>query len=259
MALAKTFGTALRKAGQSLERLGLGLQGSFAYKETLSKHRTLQAFEGATPKLGTDIFVAPNASVIGNVTLGDNSSVWYNTVLRGDVNNITVGTNTNIQDAAIVHVARHALGDPTATVIGNNVTIGHGAVIHACTIEDDCLIGMGATVLDGSQVKKGSIVAAGALVTPGTVVPTGEIWAGRPAKKLRDLDPEEATFVTRSAANYAMLAKEHAVENAKTLPEIELDRSRRRDRMLRDPDHDSHLGIRRDPETREIISKSQGT
>lgn len=239
-----------------MERLGLGMQGSLGYKESLSKHRALQPFEGSRPSLGTDIFVAPNASLIGNVRLGDQSSVWYGAVLRGDVNSITVGRNTNIQDAAVVHVARHSLGEPHPTVIGDNVTIGHGAMIHACTIESNCLVGMGATVLDGAKVTSGSIVAAGALVTPGTVVPKGEIWAGRPAKLLRKLEPEEAAFVTRSAANYAVLAAEHAVENAKTFPEVELDKARRRDRLLRDPDYDQHLGVERDPITREVTNRS---
>lgn len=255
----KGVGTATRRVGQALESLGLGLQGSKGYKETLSKHQTLQPFEGAKPQLGKDIFVAPNASVIGDVKLGDQSSVWYGAILRGDVNSITVGRSTNIQDCAVVHVARHSLGEPSPTVIGSNVTIGHGATIHACTIEDDSLVGMGATVLDGAKVQKGAIVAAGALVTPGTVVPSGEIWAGRPAKLLRKMEDGEAAFVTRSAANYAVLSADHAIENAKTFPEVELDKARRRDRQLRDPDYDSHMGLMRDPETREVVTTATHT
>jgi len=257
--LWRTLGGVIRRTGQALDSLGVSLQGKYGVKDQLSRHRTLLPYEGARPKLGYEIFVAPNASVIGNVTLGDRSSVWYGAILRGDVNSIEVGDNTNLQDGVVVHVAKTALGPPSPTSIGSNVTIGHAAMIHACTIEDGSLVGMGATLCDGCKVEKGAIVAAGALVTPGTVVPSGEVWAGRPAKLLRKLEEGEAEFIARSADNYALLAAQHAEENAKTFPELEADKARRRDRALRDPDYDSHLGLMRDAESREIITVAQHT
>lgn len=259
MTLWKTLGGVVRRSGQALDSLGLSLQGKYGVKDELSRHRSILAFDGVRPKLGNEIFVAPNASVIGNVTLGNRSSVWYGATLRGDVNSIIVGDNTNLQDGVVVHVAKTALGSPAPTIIGHNVTVGHAAILHACTIGDGSLVGMGATLCDGSKVEKGAIVAAGALVTPGTVVPSGEVWAGRPAKLLRKLEEGEAEFISQSADNYALLAAQHAEENAKTFPELEADKGRRRDRALRDPDYDSHMGLMRDVDTREIITVAQHT
>jgi carbonic anhydrase/acetyltransferase-like protein (isoleucine patch superfamily) len=137
------------------------------------------------------------------------------------VNGIEVGSNTNIQDNAVVHVAKHSIsGKPAPTLIGSYVTIGHCATVHACTIGDNVLIGMGATVLDGAKVESGSIVAAGAVVPPKAVVPTGEVWAGSPAKFLRKLEPEEKEFITTSAINYSSLADVHRFENGKTFEEL---------------------------------------
>lgn len=249
----RSLGTVLRSTGQAIDSMGAAMQGRYAYRETLSKHQTLQAYANSRPQLAEDIFVAPNSSLIGNVTLGKGSSVWYGAILRGDVNHITIGHNSNIQDNVVVHVAKHnASNTELPTTIGNNVTIGHSSTIHACTVEDNSLVGMKATLLDGVTVQKGAMVAAGSLVVPNTTVPTGEIWAGNPAKKLRDLDAEEAEFILQSAVNYSALARIHAAENAKTTEEIEADKDAREDRANRDPDYDSHLGIERDPVTREI-------
>lgn len=210
--------------------------------------------------MGQGGFVAPSASLIGKVSLGKGSSVWYNAVLRGDVNEIRIGENTNVQDGVIIHVAKNnASGISLPTVIGSNVTIGHGATVHAATIEDGSLVGMGATVLDGSKVEKGSILAAGAVLTPKKVVPTGQVWAGNPAKFLRDLDEDEASFILQSANNYAALAAVHSAENSKSFEEIQIDKERRRDARERDPDYDSHLGLERDPITREITNSSGTT
>ncbi|BDC99216.1 gamma carbonic anhydrase family protein [Persicobacter psychrovividus] len=136
-----------------------------------------------TPKFGENVFLADNATVIGEVTLGDNCTIWFNTVLRADVNYIKVGDNTNIQDLACVHGSYQT----HPTNIGSNVTIGHQAMIHGCTIEDNCLIGMGATLLDGVVVKEGAMVAAGAVVLENTVVESGTIYAGVPAKKVKEI------------------------------------------------------------------------
>ncbi|KAL3152929.1 hypothetical protein ABBQ38_012232 [Trebouxia sp. C0009 RCD-2024] len=259
-ALVKSLGTAIRTAGQAIDSMGAAMQGKYAYRETLSKHKTLQPFNSKKPQLAEDIFVAPNSSMIGDVSLGKSSSVWYGAVLRGDVNSIKIGENSNIQDNCIVHVAKHNAQDRALpTIIGNNVTIGHSATIHACTVEDNSLVGMKATLLDGVTVQKGSMVAAGSLVPPNTTVPTGEIWAGNPARKLRELDAEEAEFILQSAVNYSALARIHAAENAKTHEEIEADKDAREDRLQRDPDYDSHLGIERDPITREITHVAAST
>ncbi|CAL5228724.1 g11909 [Coccomyxa viridis] len=258
--LLRGLGSVVRRAGQALDSLGTAVQGRYGYKEGVPTHQTLQAFQGKRPQLGANTFVAPNASVVGDVKLGNNSSIWYGAVLRGDVNSIQIGSNSNIQDGVTVHVARHnPQGNVVPTIIGNNVTIGHGAIIHAATVEDSTLVGMGATILDGVTVQKGSVVAAGAVVTPGKTVPSGEVWAGNPAKMLRKLEEEETGFIAQAANDYAALAAVHAAENAKTPEEIEADVERRKDRALRDLDYDSHLGIERDPISREIISTASHT
>lgn len=202
-------------------------------------------------------FVAPNATVLGSVELGQGCSVWYGAVLRGDVNAIRVGARTNLQDNVVVHVARHTAGSnpPRPTTIGCDTTVGHGATLHACTIGDGCLIGMGATVLDGAVVESGSIVAAGALVPPGAVVKSGTVWAGQPAKLLRALEADERAFIAGSALNYAKLAREHGDECCKAFEELVVDSKARGERAWRSPtDLDVHMGVARDPRTQLILS-----
>ncbi len=165
-------------------------------------------FKGTLPTIAADAFIAPNATVIGDVVIGAQSSVWFGCVIRGDVHEIRIGERTNIQDGTIVHVTGGKLG----TYIGSGVTIGHAAILHACTLEDDCFIGMGATILDGVVVEKGAMVAAGAVVTPGKRVKAGELWAGSPAKMLRALTPQDIEFFPVSARNYAALAEQYRTE-----------------------------------------------
>jgi carbonic anhydrase/acetyltransferase-like protein (isoleucine patch superfamily) len=167
----------------------------------------LRPYLGKSPSLGTRVYVDPAASVIGDVTLGDDASIWPGAVVRGDVHYVRIGARTNIQDGAIVHVT-HAgpyTGDGFPCVIGNDVTVGHAAVIHACTIEDACLIGMHATVLDGAVVKKHGFVAAGAVIAPGKVVGEGELWMGQPARRVRVLDAAQIESLYYSAAHYVKL------------------------------------------------------
>ncbi|WP_353216218.1 gamma carbonic anhydrase family protein [Sandarakinorhabdus sp.] len=166
---------------------------------------TLHPFGSALPLLADDVFVAPGAQIIGRVTIGAGSSVWYNCVLRGDVGAITVGARSNIQDGSIVHVT----GGRFDTVIGDDVLIGHGCIIHGCRLDDGAFIGMGAIVLDGAVVEGDAMLAAGALLTPGKRVPTGELWAGRPAKLLRALNPQEIAGNRAGAAGYARLAQHY--------------------------------------------------
>jgi gamma-carbonic anhydrase len=156
-----------------------------------------------TPVIGEDCFLAENATLVGDVTLGNGCSIWFSAVLRGDVHYIKVGNNVNIQDGAIIH----ATYQKSPTNIGNNVSIAHGAIVHGCTIHDNVLIGMNAVVLDDAVIESNSIVAAGAIVTKGTIVPSGTVWAGSPAKKIKDISPELLKGeVERIANNYAMYA-----------------------------------------------------
>jgi len=179
---------------------------------------------------------------------------------EGDVNSISIGEKSNIQDNVMVHVAKHnAAGKALPTVIGSSVTIGHGATIHAATIDDCAVVGMGATVMDGAHVQKGAIVAAGSLVVPGTVVKAGQVWAGSPAKYLRDLAAGEAEFTEAAAQDYSSLAAVHAEENSKSFVEVEMDAARRADRLVRDLDYDMQQGVERDQVTREVISVAQST
>ena len=167
----------------------------------------LRPYLGKSPSLGARAYVDPAASVIGDVVLGEDASIWPGAVVRGDVHYIRIGARTNIQDGAIVHVT-HAgpyTGDGFPCVIGDDVTIGHAAVIHACTIEDACLIGMHATVLDGAVVKKHGFVAAGAVIAPGKVVGEGELWMGQPARRVRVLDAAQIEQLYYSAAHYVKL------------------------------------------------------
>lgn len=163
----------------------------------------IKEIRGLKPNIGKNCFIAETAAIIGEVTMGDNCSIWYSTVLRGDVNSITIGDNVNIQDGTVVHT----LYQRSATTIGNNVSIGHNATIHGATIQDNCLIGMGATVLDNAVIESGAIVAAGALIPSGMRVEGRAIYAGVPAKKIKDVSPEQQReIIERIANDYIMYA-----------------------------------------------------
>lgn len=163
----------------------------------------LLPFRETLPEVAPDAFVAHGATVIGDVEIGSGCSIWYGCTLRGDVNVIRVGELTNIQDGSVVHVTRRTHG----TFIGSRCTIGHGAIIHGCTLQDGSYIGMRATVMDGAVVESGAMVAAGALVTPGRRVPSGELWAGSPAKLMRELRPDEVEYIEDAARHYARLGR----------------------------------------------------
>ncbi|MBZ0246231.1 MAG: gamma carbonic anhydrase family protein [Cyclobacteriaceae bacterium] len=163
----------------------------------------IKSIRGFTPQMGENCFLAENAVVVGDVTMGDNCTVWFNAVVRGDVNTITIGNNTNIQDGAVIHCTY----ERSKTIIGNNVSVGHTAFVHGCTIEDNVLIGMGAIVMDGAVIGQGSVVAAGAVVLAGTRVESGTIYAGMPAKKVKDISTEMTAVIGRTAKNYPMYAE----------------------------------------------------
>lgn len=164
------------------------------------------------PTIAEDVYVAPTAAVIGDVEIGGGTGIWFGVVLRGDVNEIRIGRRTNIQDGTIVHVTSGGHG----TYIGDDVTVGHMAVLHACTVEDMGFIGMQACIMDGAVVESGGMVAAGALVTPGKRVRSGQLWAGSPAKYMRDLTDQEKAFIPVSAERYARLAQEYLGRIART-------------------------------------------
>ena len=161
----------------------------------------IKAVNGKSPSIPEDCYVAENATIVGDVTFGASCSVWFNAVVRGDVNKITIGNKVNIQDGAVIHCTyqKHA------TTIGNNVSVGHNAIVHGCIIHDNVLIGMGAIVMDNCVVESNSIIAAGAVVTQNTVVPSGTIYAGVPAKWVKNIDASNfAGEIERISNNYVM-------------------------------------------------------
>lgn len=160
---------------------------------------------GIIPTIAGTAFVAPTATVIGDTQIGADTGIWFQTVVRGDVNFIRIGARTNVQDGTIIHVTGG--GDPT--LIGDEVTIGHAAVLHACTLEDRAFVGMRACVMDGVVVEREAMVAAGALVTPGKRVPSGQLWAGSPARYMRDLTEAERAGIKASADRYVRFAAEY--------------------------------------------------
>lgn len=155
--------------------------------------------EGVMPQIPDSCFIAPNATIAGDVQMGEDCSIWFNAVVRGDVNKIRMGNKVNIQDGACIHCTYQK----TETMLGNSVSVGHNAIVHGCTVEDNVLIGMGAIVMDNAHIGSGSIIAAGAVVLENTIVPPGSIFAGVPAKKVKDVSPELMKGeVERIANNY---------------------------------------------------------
>jgi carbonic anhydrase/acetyltransferase-like protein (isoleucine patch superfamily) len=169
----------------------------------------IKTIQGKSPKIPTDCYIAENATIIGEVEFGSECSVWFNAVIRGDVHYIKIGNKVNIQDGAIVH----ATYQKHPTNIGNNVSIGHNAIVHGCTIEDNVLIGMGAIVMDNCIVQSNAIVAAGSVVTQNTIVESGTIYAGIPAKKVKDIDASEFSGeIQRISNNYVMYSSWYKTE-----------------------------------------------
>ena len=164
----------------------------------------LENFLSKKPVLGAETFVASNAIIVGDVRIGEHASIWYGSVLRADINYIEIGRCSNIQDGVIGH-----LSDKKPLIVGNYVTVGHGAIIHACTIEDECLIGMNSTIMDGAVIGKQSTIAAGAVVPTGMIVPPGSLFAGVPGKLKRTLNEEERKRLKKWAEKYIDVAKAH--------------------------------------------------
>ena len=168
----------------------------------------IRTYQGQKPRLGQRVYVDVGAHLIGDVELGDDVSLWPGTVVRGDVNFIRIGARTNVQDGSIIHVSHdgpYTRPGGYPTIIGSDVTIGHGAIVHACVIEDGCLIGMGATVLDGATIRKNGFVGAGAVIAPGKTVGERELWLGNPAKLVRVLSDRDVESLYYSATHYVKL------------------------------------------------------
>jgi carbonic anhydrase/acetyltransferase-like protein (isoleucine patch superfamily) len=163
---------------------------------------TVFSFEGVTPRIAEDAFIAPTAAVIGNVVIGPESGIWFHCLLRGDMGFIHIGARTNIQDGTVIHIESGGHD----TIVGDDVTVGHSAVIHACTLKNRAFVGMSATVLDGAVIEEGGMLAAGALLTPGKVIGPNELWTGSPAKLRRVMDAEERSRFDRNAVAYRALA-----------------------------------------------------
>ena len=167
----------------------------------------IRDFENILPDIGPSCFIEESALVIGDVTIGEHSSVWPFTIIRGDVNKITIGANTNIQDNSVLHVSHDGPYNPGgyALDIGNNITVGHRVTLHGCTVKDNCLIGMGSTIMDGAIIHSNTIIGAGSLVTPNKELEGGYLWMGSPARKVRALTEKEIQSIDYSAQHYVRL------------------------------------------------------
>jgi len=226
-------GPVLKAAGKAIDSAGMALEAVPITEKLVASTRSV-AFGGKVPA-GAAAFVAPTATVIGDVTIGPGSSVWYGAKVRGDVHTIKIGANSSVGDNAMVHVAKIAGDSPT--LIGDNVTIGANALVHACTLESNVVVGMGAHVLDGAVVGATSMIAPGAIVTPGTKVPAGQLWSGVPAKHLRDLTAEEIEAIMATATETATLSKQHALECSKSFEEVEAEKYEWDDAQIRNDDY----------------------
>ena len=172
---------------------------------------TIRTFENKTPEIHATTFVDETALVLGDVKIGENCSIWPLTVIRGDVNRIEIGDNTNIQDNSVLHVTHDGTYNPGGfdLKIGNNITVGHRVILHGCHIKDSCLIGMGATIMDGVIIESNTLIGAGSLVTPNKYLESGYLWMGSPIRKVRKLSEEEIKSIQYSALNYVKLKNRH--------------------------------------------------
>mmetsp|Transcript_1126 Transcript_1126/g.1475 ORF Transcript_1126/g.1475 Transcript_1126/m.1475 type:complete len:282 (-) Transcript_1126:712-1557(-) len=214
---ASRMASLFRSAGTVLDGSGKGMEVT-KFTEKLVPSTRFVALDDLVPTVSDECFVAPSASVIGDVTIGKHTSVWYGAIIRGDVHSVKIGEGSSIGDRAVVHVAKIQGDSPT--VIGNHVTISSGAMVHAATLGDGVMIGESAQVLDGAAVGDSAMVAPGSIVTAGTRVPGGELWGGAPAKKIRALTEEEIAQIKASAFETIDLAAQHVLENAKEYKEV---------------------------------------
>ena len=187
-------------------------QFAFAASSYHQEHNLIRAYRGRTPQIAASAYIDEAATIIGDVQIGEHSSVWPGVVIRGDVHYIRIGERTNVQDGSVLHVMR----DEHPLVLGDNVTIGHGVVLHGCTIESRCLIGMGSIILNGAKIGTGSIVAAGTLVTEGAIVPPGSLFMGHPGKLRRALTDADQSSINDYAQRYVEYKDTYRAEVAKS-------------------------------------------
>lgn len=225
------WGPRLRQLGQSLNVLGLSIQGSLATDDRLVPSLRAKGFRGNSPQVGQLNFLAPNSAVIGQISLGEQSSVWYGATLRGDINEINIGRNSVLQDLVTLSPRKQR-----GIKVGDNVYIGPNAVLESCTIENNAFIGMGASVRSGATVESYAVIAAGAVVPEGTTIPSYQIWAGNPARYLRDITNEEKEVLEEFHDEMQSLAKVHAEENEKSFRQILNDQDDREEEQSFDPE-----------------------
>ncbi|NOX92185.1 MAG: gamma carbonic anhydrase family protein [Gammaproteobacteria bacterium] len=177
--------------------------------------KNIRTYQNITPTIDDSVFIDDTALVIGDVTLGTDSSIWPMTVVRGDVNKIRIGKRSNIQDSSVIHVTHPHTDMPEgyAVSIGDNVTVGHKVILHGCTVGDHCLVGMGSTIMDGAVLEAFVLLGAGSLVSPGKVLEGGHLWLGSPVRKVRPLSEEERKWIEYSAQHYVDLKNDHMEDN----------------------------------------------
>lgn len=206
-------GKSLRETGQALDRFALRLTYETSFMEKFSRHRQIMNLYDQHPSLGPGLWIAPSASVIGDVMIGESSSIFYGCVLRGDLNRIVVGPYTNIQDRTVITtVAETTNGQPASTYIGGFCTIGHSVALESCTINDECEIGMGSTIMEGAVVGRRSMVAAGSVVPAGAYIPPGQLWGGNPATFIRNLTTREQNEFMGNAESLERVGALHSDE-----------------------------------------------
>jgi len=220
-----------REAGQRMDKFGCMLQGNFAYKEQLSRHRRIMPLYDRLPTIGQNAFVAPDAAVIGQVALGARSTVWYGAVLKADLNDIFIGEMSSIGDRSVLTTSNGYLFAPDLrlygrfpTTIGNRCIVEPCAVLHSCTLEDECIVGTGSLVFEGAVVGRHAIVGAGSVVPQGTHIPSGELWSGHPASFERNLTAEEIQAIPKLAQTQFELGKKHDAEHEKSWKQITEDK-----------------------------------
>lgn len=172
---------------------------------------SILAFNEHTPKIGLHVWIDPTATIIGDVIIGNNCSIWPNVVIRGDIHQIRIGEGTNVQDGSIIHVTHASKYHPNGypTIIGNNVTIGHRVILHGCQVGDECLVGMNSTIMDGANIPNHTYIGANSLIPPNQTLQSKHLWLGQPAKKIRELEKEELEFLQYSAKQYEKLKDEY--------------------------------------------------
>lgn len=232
--MQRALSAVLRTAGQALDRAGRAFE-LHPHTDKLIPAATNVSYRKVRPDVNGN-FVAPSATLVGQVSIGKNASVWYSAIVRGDVNGIAIGENTIIGDRAVVHVTRK-----NPTKIGSGVIVQGGAMVHGAELQDGCVVGSGAIVLDGAVVEKNAVLAAGAMLAPGKRVPKGQLWEGIPAKYVRDITPEETAAYSTSVQEQIMLADAHAGECAKPWEVIETERELADDEGRRAPHYFQRL------------------